>query len=103
MNSLGSSAEPDAVKDFRNDFCRFGDRHSGTIEEQIAVRKRDVAVSHRAKLSPPRISLQHVLFPQTPLQIKSARRYNQALRISVAKLLARNGGRILAFLVQQLI
>ncbi len=85
MHSFGSSAERDAVKDFGNDFCRFGDRHSGTVEEQIAVRKRDVTVSHRAKIPPPRISLQHALFPQTPLQVESAGSHYQALRISIAK------------------
>ena len=49
MNSLCSFAERDAVEDFSNDLRRLGDRHSGSIEKQIAVREGDVAFSYSLK------------------------------------------------------
>src|SRR5579863_5747078 len=66
-HSFGSLAERDAVEDFGNHLGGLGDRHSGTVEEQIAVSKRDIALAHSLKLTPPRISLQYALFLQTTL------------------------------------
>jgi hypothetical protein len=42
---FGSSAERNAVEDFGDDLCSLGDGHSGTIKEEITVRKRNVAVT----------------------------------------------------------
>jgi hypothetical protein len=54
---LTSSVLPpkDAVEDFGNDLCSLGDGHSGTIEEEITVRKRNLAVTYGLKVSPPRM------------------------------------------------
>jgi hypothetical protein len=51
--------ESDAMKDFGDDLRSLRNRHSRPAEEQITVGKRDVAVSHRPKLSPPGLLFQN--------------------------------------------
>src|SRR5580700_6527171 len=97
----GGSAERNAVEDFGDDLRSLADCHSRTIEEQISVGKRHIAFSYSLQVLPPRIALQHTLFEQTSLQIKSARRHNQIFRIGMAELLGRNGGRILSLFSEQ--
>lgn len=63
MNAFGFFAERNAVKDFSNNLCRLRDGHARAVEEQIAVRKCDVAVLHSSQFLPPRVSLQYTSFP----------------------------------------
>src|SRR6516164_28107 len=101
MNSFGLIAERNAVKDFSDNLRRLRDRHSRTIEEEITVRKCDVAVLHSSQFLPPRILPQYTLFPQTAVQTKPARSYDQVLGVGVAKLVGRNSSRVFAFMAKQ--
>src|ERR1700722_7066057 len=60
-HALGSPCKRNAVKDFSDDLCSLADCHSGTIEEQVAIRERHVSFSYRLKVPPPGISLQDIL------------------------------------------
>ena len=63
MNFFCFFAERNTVKDFSNNLCRLRDGHSRAVEEEIAVRKCDVAALHGLQFLPPRVSLQYTLFP----------------------------------------
>ncbi len=89
------------MEDLRNHLCGLGDRHSGPVEEEIAVRKRDVAVAHRLQLRPPRVSLKYGLFLQTSLQVESAGRHDQVLGIRGSELFSGDGSGILALFSKQ--
>ena len=80
------------MKDFSNNLGRLRDGHSRAVEEEIAVRKCDVAVAHGLEFMPPRVKLQNFLLAQTALQVESAGRDNNVLGVSVAKLFGRYGG-----------
>jgi hypothetical protein len=45
------------MEDFGDDLRCLRDRHSGTVEEEIAVCKCDVAFAYCMKLTPPGVSL----------------------------------------------
>src|ERR1700686_2493761 len=77
MYPFGSFTERDAVKDLGNYLGGLGNSHSGTVEEQVAVGKRNLTLAHGLQFVPPRILLQYGLFLQAPLQIESARRHDQ--------------------------
>src|SRR6202021_294271 len=77
MYPFGSLAERDAVKDLSNYLGGLGDRHSGAVEEQVAVGKRNLTLAHGLQFAPPRILLQYGLFLQAPVQIESAGRHDQ--------------------------
>src|SRR5262249_12436646 len=97
MNSFGLLAKRNAVKYFSDNLHRLRDCHSRAVEEEIAIRKCDVAVLHSSQFRPPRILFQYLLFPQTPLQTEPAGSHNQILRVSVTKLFGGNGCRVFAF------
>jgi hypothetical protein len=92
MRSFVGFAEGTPVKNFSDDFCGLCNRHSGTVEEQIPVRKSEVTIANRLKLPPPWMSLQDSLFPQAPLQVEAAGRNDQVLRVRLSESLGGNGG-----------
>ena len=66
MSAFVAFTEGTAVKNFSDDFRGLRDRHPGTVEEQIPVRKSDVAIANRLKLPPPRTWLEDSLLLQAP-------------------------------------
>jgi hypothetical protein len=72
-HSFGALPERDAVEDFGNHLGGLGDRHSGTVEEQIAVSKRE---PRRLALLP----CEHALNPRFPPAILLSLTTSQVLR-----------------------
>src|SRR6185312_15910544 len=93
-------AEGVAVQDFSDDFRRLKNRHSGTVEKQIAVGEGDVSPANGLKFRPPGMPLQRSTLAQATLKIKSAGRDNQALGIGLGKLLSRDGGGMYSLVAQ---
>ncbi len=101
MNAFCFFAERSSVKNFGDDFRGLRDRHSGTVEEQISIREYDFALAYGPKFAPPRMTLHDGLLSLTALQVESAGRNDQVLRIRIPKLLGRDGGGVLAFFPEQ--
>src|SRR5258708_4389141 len=101
MYSLASSTECNTVQDLGDDLRGLGDRHTRPVKEEIAIRKRKVAFANRLQFAPPRMSLQDGLLQQRALQVETAWRHDQVLRVGSAQLFGGNGCGVFALPPQQ--